>query len=136
MSFRLYESTSRDRTRGSVALVACIFIAFVASFIAPFFVRAILYNRTVTSYTEEFRREYEREGVLVEAIALLEERGRGFAARDISSVFAPSYTFTIADGTIRIRTPKSEVLRAWIRWEGDKVVVVAVENEFVRPFSQ
>lgn len=136
MFFRLYRDTLHDRERGSVALMACVFVFFVGAFVFSFFVKAILHNRFVRAHIEECRKEYEREGVLVEAIALLEERGKGFTAKDVPSLFAPSYTFTIADGTITVKTPRLEVLRAWIRWEGDRVVVVAAENEFVRPFSQ
>lgn len=136
MFFRLCRDTLRDRERGSVALIACIFVFFLGAFISFFFVRAMLHNRFIRAYIEEYRKEYEREGVLVEAIALLEEKGKGFTAKDVPSSFAPSYTFTIANDTITIRTTKSEVLRAWVQWEGDRVAVVAAENEFVRPFSQ
>lgn len=136
MSFKWYRGASRDRERGSVALVACIFVLFVSAFVFAFFTKAILHSRLIRSHIEEYRREYEREGVLVEAITLLEEKGREFVAKDIPSRFAPSYTFTIAGDTITVKTSKAEVLRAWIRWEGNRVVVVMAENEFVRPFSR
>lgn len=136
MFFGLHRDTLRNRERGSVAIIACIFVFFVSTFVSFFFAKAILHNRFVKAHIEECRKEYEREGVLVEAMALLEEKGKGFTARDVPSLFAPSYTFTIADDTITVKTLKSEVLQARVRWEGDRVIVVAAENEFVRPFSQ
>lgn len=136
MFFRLCQDTLHDRERGSVALIACIFVFFFGAFVSLFFVRAILHSRFVRAHIEECRKEYEREGVLIEAIAFLEEKGKGFTAKDVPSSFVSSYTFTITGDTITIRTTKLEVLRARIRWEGDRITVVAVENEFVRPFSQ
>lgn len=134
MFFKLSQGTLHDRERGSVALLACIFILFVSAFILSFLVGAVLHNRFIASHIEECRREYEREGVLVEAISLLEEKGKGFVVKDAPSVFAPSYTFTIVGDTITVKALKSEVLRAQIRWEGNRVVVILVENAFVRSF--
>lgn len=116
--------------------MACIFVLFVTSFLVPFLSEVALHGRVVASYIEECRREYEREGVLVEAVTLLEEKGKGFTEEDIPSVFAPSYTFTISSDTITVKPKRGTtvVLQARIRWEGDRVVVVAAENEFIRPF--
>lgn len=140
MSFRLFRDTScdRERERGSVSIIACIFVLFVAAFCSFLFADAMLRGRAVASYIDWWRKEYEREGVFTEAVALLEESEGDFTGVDILSKFASSYTFTITGDTITVKSRRSArtVLRAQIQWEGNRVCVVSAENEFIRPFMQ
>jgi hypothetical protein len=134
--FRSFRGTSKGEEKGSIELAVCIMITAAAIVVILLSQEITFHVRTINAYLREYQEEYTREGVLIEAVALLEEKGEGFVATDLPSSFAPSYAFTITSDTITLTKDREVVLRAGIRWEGKKLFVVYVENNFVRPFSQ
>lgn len=137
MPFRSFQVTSgNEREAGDIGIFVCFLVLVVAISIPLLFRETLIHKRIVEAYIRGYQEEYEIEGVLTEAIALLEEKGEGFVAENIPSSFAPSYKFTLASGTITLTKDGKVVLRATIQWQDGKLSVVSAENEVIRPFTQ
>lgn len=145
MSLRLFPvilrclKSKRREEQGSTGLFLCAFIGIIGVIALLMFILSegvLTHARLVEAYFREFQREYEMEGVLAEAVVLLEEKGRGYTTTNAGSSFSPSYAFTITSDTITLTKDGKTMLKAKIRWEGERVVVVSAENDFVKPFVQ
>jgi len=132
-------SKSRKKEQGSAGLFLCVLIGIIGMLTLLMFIvfnGVLTHTRFVEACLREFQREYEMEGVLTEAVVLLEEKGRGYTTTNASSSFSPSYTFTITSDTITLTKNGRIMLKAKIGWEGERVVVLSAENDFVKPFTQ
>uniref|UniRef100_A0A7V4TVU8 Type II secretion system protein n=2 Tax=Candidatus Caldatribacterium saccharofermentans TaxID=1454753 RepID=A0A7V4TVU8_9BACT len=114
----------------------CVMLTAAAMMVVLLSQEIALHIRTINAYLREYQEEYTREGVLIEAVTLLEEKGEGFVVANLPSSFAPSYAFTITSDTITLTKNGEVVLQAGIRWEGKELSVVYAENNFIRPFSR
>ncbi|MGQ9622601.1 MAG: hypothetical protein ACUVTO_04055 [Candidatus Caldatribacteriaceae bacterium] len=132
-------SKNRKREQGNAGLFLCVLIGIIGMLTPLVFIAldgALTHARFVEAYLQGFQREYEVEGVLTEAVVLLEGKGRGYTTTNANSSFSPSYTFTITSDTITLTKNGRAVLKAKIGWEGEEVVVLSAENDFVKPFTQ
>ncbi|MGQ9747120.1 MAG: hypothetical protein ACUVQZ_05060 [Candidatus Caldatribacteriaceae bacterium] len=111
-----------------MALLLLLFVFLSGMFTAHY--------RFLETHIRKVKEEYELEGVLWEAITLLESQGKGFERENLELSFSPFYRVSITRDTITVSKEGITFLRAQFRWQGEEIELIQVEDLFVQPYTR
>ncbi len=120
-------------------ILAVGFLLIISSW---FLSNVVLHYQVVDAHIDKFEEEYQIEGVLVEAIQLLKDKGNAFQGDAIPSSYNPIYIFSVGEVNLTINkiedrgkniSPLAEVA---FRWEEDGLKIDRVETKYNLSYSK
>lgn len=117
-------------------------VGFLLTISSWFLSNVALHYQVVDAHIDKFEEEYQIEGVLVEAIQLLKDKGNAFQGDAIPSSYNPIYIFSVGEVNLTINkiedrgkniSPLAEVA---FRWEEDGLKIDRVETKYNLSYSK
>ena len=117
-------------------------VGFLLTISSWFLSNVALHYQVVDAHIDKFEEEYQIEGVLVEAIQLLKDKGNAFQGDAIPSSYNPIYIFSVGEVNLTINkiedggkniSPLAEVA---FRWEEDGLKIDRVETTYNLSYSK
>lgn len=134
--------TKTNSESGMADIFVILAVGFLLTISSWFLSNVALHYQVVDAHIDKFEEEYQIEGVLVEAIQLLKDKGNTFQGDAIPSSYNPIYIFSVGEVNLTINKiedrgknipPLAEVA---FRWEEDGLKIDRVETKYNLSYSK
>ena len=138
---------------GMIDIFILIVVGFLLIISSWFLSNVFLHYQVVNAHVKKFKEEYQIEGLLVEAIQLLKDKGSTFQDEDededededIPSSFNSLFRFSIKEDKLIISKKKEEekeeenmlpVAEVTFTWEENELKINRIETRYNLPYSK
>lgn len=143
MVIKLKELLTKTNSESGMADIFVILVVGCLLTISSWFLSNLaMHSQVVNAHTQKFKEEYQIEGLLVEAIQLIKDKGHAFQEKAITSSYNPIYIFSVEDGVLTISklegrgknvSPLAEVA---FSWQEDGLKIDRVETRYNLSYSK